>query len=153
MAWSYGSRPGTSTQSSRLDAVRHLVGDVDQEDQQIQNEEILFALSQADDEIYGAAAMTSRAIAARYGRLVDTVVDQTGVQANYSQRQKHYLDLAIDLEKQAKKYGGASLGMPSAGGLSRSEVRAVESDEDRVPSMFIVDELRETRNDELKRTI
>lgn len=152
MTWTYGSRPGTSSPASRLDAVRHLVGDVDPDDHQIQNEEINFALSQSGDEIYGASALTARAIAARYGRLVDTTIDQTGVRANYSQRQAHYLDLATDLEKQAKRYGSASLGVPSAGGLSRSEVRAVESDEDRVPSMFIVDELRETRNDELKRT-
>lgn len=150
MAWTYGGRPGTSSQASRIDAVRHLVGDVDSTDQQIQNEEILFALGQTSDEIYGASALTARAIAARYGRLVDTTIDQTGLQASYSQRQKHYLDLAFDLEKQAKKYGGTSLGVPSAGGLSRSEVRAVESDEDRVPSMFVVDELKETRGDDVK---
>jgi hypothetical protein len=128
--------------------VRHLVGDVDASDQQVQNEEIFFSLSQASDDIYEAASLTARAIAARYGRLVDTSVDQTGIQASYSQRQKHYMDLAFELDRQAKKYGGATLGVPSAGGLSRSEVMAVDSDDDRVPSMFVIDALRETRHDE-----
>lgn len=141
MSWTYSARPGTTTASSRLDAVRHLVGDVDSSDQQIQNEEILFALSQAGDDVYGAAALTARAIAARYGRLVDTSVDQTGISANYSQRQKHYHELSTELEKQSKKYGSTGLGMPDAGGLSLSEVHSVEEDPDRVPSMFTVDEL------------
>lgn len=148
MVWSYGGRPGTGNQVSRVDAVRHLVGDVDSSNQQVQNEEIIFSLAQASDEIYGAAALTARAIAARYSRLVDSAVDQTGIQASYSQRQQHYMDLAFELERQAKKYGGASLGVPSAGGLSRSEVQSVESDDDRVPSMFVIDALRETRQDE-----
>jgi len=148
MVWSYGGRPGTGNPASRVDAVRHLVGDVDASDQQVQNEEIFFSLSQASDDIYEAASLTARAIAARYGRLVDTSVDQTGIQASYSQRQKHYMDLAFELDRQAKKYGGATLGVPSAGGLSRSEVMAVDSDDDRVPSMFVIDALRETRHDE-----
>lgn len=148
MVWSYGGRPGTATQSSRTDAVRHLVGDVEQSDPQVQNEEIAFALLQSGDDIYDAAAITARSIAARYGRLVDTVVDQTGVQAYYSQRQKSYLDLAGELEKQSRKFGGSHLGIPDAGGLSSSEMSAVESDSDRTPSMFKIDELSAVRDDE-----
>jgi hypothetical protein len=148
MSWTYSGRPGTTNQSSRIDAVRHLIGDTDQSDQQIQNEEIIFALSQGSDDVYAAAAISARAIAARYGRLVDTAVDQTGISAKYSQRQKTYHDLSTELEKQSRKYGSVGLGMPDAGGLSLSEIRSVEEDPDRVPSMFTVNELLvESRDD------
>lgn len=141
MSWTYSGRPGTTSASSRLDAVRHLVGDVDKDDPQVQNEEITFALGQAGDDVYAAAAITARSIAARYGRLVDTAVDQTGISAKYSQRQKHYHDLSTEMEKQSKRYGSTGLGMPDAGGLSLSEIQSVEEDPDRVPSMFTVDEI------------
>ena len=47
MAWSYDATDlGTSTASGRLNSVRLLVGDTDTNDQQVQNEEITFALAQ-----------------------------------------------------------------------------------------------------------
>jgi hypothetical protein len=45
MAWSYNpSNLGTDTGAERLNVVRYLVGDTDVNDQQVQDEEITFAL-------------------------------------------------------------------------------------------------------------
>ena len=47
MAWSYDATDlGTGTVSGRLNSVRLLVGDTDTNDQQVQNEEVIFALAQ-----------------------------------------------------------------------------------------------------------
>lgn len=133
MAWTYSSAPGTSTASGRRDAVRMLVGDTDTNDQQIQDEEIAFALDQAGDGVYQAAAIAARAIAGKYARRVDT--DFETVSASYSQRQKHYLSLAVKLDRQAILQGGG-IGTPVMGGISESEMDSVEDDDDRVESAF-----------------
>jgi hypothetical protein len=52
MAWSYNpSNLGTDTDAERLNVVRYLVGDTDVNDQQVQDEEITFALSQVGDNV------------------------------------------------------------------------------------------------------
>ena len=52
MAWSYdATNLGTSTVAERLNSVRLLVGDTDTNDQQVQNEEIIFALNQTSDNV------------------------------------------------------------------------------------------------------
>ena len=50
MAWSYNpAQLGTSTAAERINSVRLLLGDTDTADQQVQNEEITFGLSQTGD--------------------------------------------------------------------------------------------------------
>lgn len=133
MAWNYDSAPGTSTADGRRDAVRLLIGDTDTNDQQIQDEEITFALDEASDGVYQAAAIVARAIAGKYARRVDT--DFETVSASYSQRHKHYLDLAARLDRQAVLQGGG-IGTPLIGGVSESEMDSVEDDDDRVEPAF-----------------
>lgn len=133
MTFTYGLSPGTSTAAERRDAVRYLVGDTDSNDPQVEDEEITFALSEADDGIYLAAAITARAIAGKYARRVDT--DFEGVSTAYSDRQKHYQALAVKLEKEALTKG-ASLGSPGVGGISESTMDSVEDNEDRVEPAF-----------------
>ena len=130
MSWSYDETAlGTSTASERLNSVRLLVGDTDTNDQQVQDEEITFALSQTGDNIYYAAAWVARTLASKYSRLVDTDLD--GILAeSYSQLQVHYKTLAGELEFQGKK-AGATLGV-AAGGISKATMEAVEDNTDRV---------------------
>ena len=53
MAWSYdASDLDTTTASGRLNTVRLLLGDTDTLDQQVQNEEVTFALSRLLDTIF-----------------------------------------------------------------------------------------------------
>lgn len=138
MTWTYGGAPGTTTAATRRDAVRLLVGDTDTTDQQITDEEIAFGLSQASDDIYNASALLCRALAGKYARLVDTSVES--VSSSYSQRAKQYAELAVRLTKEGKKLGSVGMGVPVAGGMSISEMEGVESDTDRVPSAFRVEQ-------------
>lgn len=134
MAWTYDETAlGTSSGSERLNSVRLLVGDTDTNDQQVQNEEITFALSQTGDNVYFAAAWVSRTLASKYSRLVDTDLDGQ-LSEKYSQLQGHYKSLAKDLEFQGAKAGGV-LGA-YAGGLSKATMDAIEQNTDRKGSLI-----------------
>lgn len=138
MTWTYGGAPGTTTSATRRDAVRLLVGDTDTTDQQMTDEEIAFALSQASDDIYNASALLCRALSGKYARLVDTSVES--VSSSYSQRAKQYAELAVRLTKEGKRMGSVGLGVPVAGGMSISEMEGVENDTDRAPSAFRIEQ-------------
>lgn len=124
--------------SERINNVRFLVGDTDFESYAITNDNISFALTQAGDDVYLAAAICARAIAAKYANLVDT--DFESVSSNYSQLQENYSKLAIKLEAQSKKYGTRGLGLPAAGGLTYSDIRANDLNDDRVQPKFKQDQ-------------
>jgi len=128
LTWTYTDSPGTDTAAERRDAVRLLVGDTDTNDQQVTDESIAFYLSQSGDDVYGAAAASARAIAASYGRRVNTAFE--GVRADYGDLQAHYLSLASRLDREAK-LKGAALGQPKAGGISISDMDAADDDDDR----------------------
>lgn len=137
MSWSYDvSDLNTTTSSGRLNSVRLLVGDTDTSDQLVQNEEIVFALSQANDNVYYAAGWTCRVIAAKFSRMVDTQLDGA-LQASYSDRAKQYQQLASQVEAQGKKTSGKSLGA-FGGGISVSDVSVVNSDTDRIKPAFSI---------------
>jgi len=134
MAWSYDATDlGTGTASGRLNSVRLLVGDTDTNDQQVQNEEITFALDQTNDNVYYAAAWAARTIAAQYSRRVTQNLSGA-LSADYSDLQDHYTSLAETLEHQGKK-SGAVLGI-KAGGISIATVDNVRQNTDRVPPSF-----------------
>lgn len=132
MAFTYNSSPGTATASGRRDAVRLLIGDTDTNDQQLQDAEIDFTLSETNDAIYRAAAQAARMIAGLYARRVDTSFNS--LDTSYAQRQEHYHKLAEKLDRMAKRRGG--LGMPVAGGISIDEMDNVEDDSDRPDPAF-----------------
>ena len=134
MAWSYDAMNlGTSTLAERINSVRLLVGDTDTNDQQVQNEEVTFALNQTSDNVYYAAAWCARSIAAQYSRRVTQNLSGA-LSADYSDLQDHYTSLAETLEHQGKKTG-AVLGV-KAGGISIATVDNVRQDTDRVPPSF-----------------
>lgn len=139
MAWSYNATNlTTTTASGRLNSVRLLVGDTDTTDQLVQDEEVTFALSQANDNIYYAAAWVCRTIAAKFSRMVDTQLDGA-LQANYSDRAKQYQQLAVQVENQGKKTSGKSLGV-FAGGISNNDMSVANRDEDRVKPAFAINQ-------------
>jgi hypothetical protein len=122
-----------------LNSVRLLVGDTDTNDQQVQNEEITFSLSETGDNIYSAAAWIARTIASQYSRRVDTQLDGA-LQANYSDLAEQYYKLAEDLEYRGKT-NGAVLGV-AAGGLTISDIQAVRANTNRVEGAFRRDRFR-----------
>lgn len=140
MTWSYDpTNLDTTTSAGRLNSVRLLVGDTDTNDQQVQNEEITFSLSETGDNIYSAAAWIARTIASQYSRRVDTQLDGA-LQANYSDLAEQYYKLAEDLEYRGKT-NGAVLGV-AAGGLTISDIQAVRANTNRVEGAFRRDRFR-----------
>jgi hypothetical protein len=120
---------GLATEDSQKIAnVRFLVGDTEN---LLTNRDILFALDQ-NSNIYAAAAVCARALAARYARRVDTRFET--VESKYSQLRDSYEQLARSLDQQAKRKGG--LGLPLAGGISKAEVELADADMDRVRPFF-----------------
>ena len=137
--WSYSaSNLSTTTASGRLNSVRLLVGDTDDADQLAQDEEILFAISQANNNIYYAAAWVCRTVAAKFSRMVDTTLDGA-LSAKYSTRSKQYQQLAAQVEAQGKKTSGKSLGV-FGGGYSSSAMQVANEDPDRVKPAFGIDQ-------------
>jgi orotate phosphoribosyltransferase-like protein len=134
MAWSYDPTDlDTTTASGRLNTVRLLVGDTETLDQQVQNEEITFGLSENGDNIYYAGAWIARAISSKYSRKVNTSLDGA-LSADYSDLAKQYKVLADDLEYQGKT-SGAVIGV-LAGGITKSGINAVRANTNRVEGSF-----------------
>lgn len=140
MAWSYDpTNLTTDTASGRLNTVRLLLGDTDSLDQQAQDEEVLFALSQSGNNVYSAASWLARTISSQYARRVDMQLDGA-LQAKYSDLSKQYKSLAETLEYQGKK-AGAVVGV-AAGGLTKSGIERVRSNTDRIEGSFRRDRFR-----------
>lgn len=140
MSWSYdATNLDTGTAFGRLNSVRLLVGDTDTNDQQVQDEEITFALAQNGNNVYSTAGWVAKVIASKYARLVTTQLDGA-LQANYSDLAKQYMSLAEDLEYRGKTTG-ATLGVV-AGGITISGIQAVRSNTNRVEGAFRRDRFR-----------
>lgn len=140
MSWSYDSADlDTATSSGRLNVVRLLLGDTDTLDQQVQNEEVTFALAQTGDNVYYAAAWLAKTVASQYARKVDVQLDGA-LSAKYSDLHKHYMALSENLEYQGKK-AGVVVGVV-AGGLTISDINAVRGNTDRVEGSFRRDRFR-----------
>jgi len=139
MAYTYNSADlVTTTTSGRLNVVRLLIGDNNTLDQQLQDEEVNFALAQNNSNVYSAAEFCARLLASKYSRMVDTQLDGA-LQAMYSDRIKQYTLLAIQMNTMAKKMSGKNLGV-SGGGISNIEITRVEQLTDRPEPAFKVDQ-------------
>jgi orotate phosphoribosyltransferase-like protein len=134
MAWSYDPTDlDTTTASGRLNTVRLLVGDTETLDQQVQNEEITFGLSENGNNVYYAGAWVARAISSKYSRKVTTQLDGA-LSADYSDLAKQYKAVADDLEYQGKT-SGAVIGV-LAGGITKSGIEAVRANTNRIEGSF-----------------
>jgi len=134
MAWSYDPTDlNTTTASGRLNTVRLLVGDTDTTEQQVQNEEVTFSLTENGNNVYYSGAWIARAIASKYSRKVNTELSGA-LKADYSDLVTHYNSLADNLEYQGKT-SGASVGV-LAGGITKSKVEAVRQNTNRIEGSF-----------------
>ena len=134
MAWSYDPTDlDTTTASGRLNTVRLLVGDTNTDDQQVQNEEVTFSLSENGNNVYYSGAWVARVIASKYSRQVTTQLSGA-LSADYSDLAKQYQALADNLEYQGKT-SGAALGV-LAGGITKTSIETVRDNTDRVEGSF-----------------
>lgn len=137
MAFSYDdTNLGTDTASARLNATRLLLGDTNSSDPQVQDDEVIFALAQVNDNVYYAAAWLARAIAAKYSRQVTTELDGQ-LSVEYSDLAKQYYTLSDDLEYQGTKAGGG-LGI-KAGGITKTDIEIAREQTNRVKPSFTRD--------------
>jgi hypothetical protein len=135
MAWSYEETDlSTTTDTGRLNSVRLLIGDTDEDDQLIQDEEILFGLAQVNDNIYFAGSWAANAIAAKFTRKVTTKLDGA-LSANYSDLARQYKALSADLREQGQRYSMTSTSL-RAGGISNTVVKTTQALTDRPSSSF-----------------
>jgi len=144
MAWSYDEgNLNTGDTLGRLNSVRLLIGDTDTNDQQVQDEEIVFGLAQANNNVYSAGAWVCRVIAAKYSRNVDSEISGA-LKESASQLQDHYNSLADNLEYQGQKLGGLGI---AAGGIKVSTVDGIRANTNRVKPEFNKDQFKiDTQN-------
>lgn len=127
MTWTYTGDPADSTK----DEVRFLVGDTVQSDQQVQDEEISYAIS-AESSTLRAAVRVARAIAAHYARSVEKQVGDLKIKAGDTY--KNYLEIVKSLEQEAA--GSLPGAAPFAGGISHATKDTTKEDSDRVEPYF-----------------
>lgn len=125
MTWTYANNPSGSTR----DMVRFLIGDTDNTDQQLSDEEISALLS-TFGTARSAAEHAARALAAKFTRLVSKSVGDLSIQ--YQQRAAAYRELAADL-KASHATAGVTL---FAGGISKADRETRDADTDRVKPRF-----------------
>lgn len=124
--WTYSGNPA----SSPKDQVRFLVGDTDETDQLLQDEEIEWLISDRGSAL-AAAVAAAEAIAAKFARQVDKAVGD--LRLSLSQKAQGYAARAAELRLRL-----ATGAAPYAGGISASDKEAQELDTDRVPPAFRV---------------
>jgi len=96
MAWTYDL---TKLAEKGKDTVRFLVGDTQSDEPLVQDEEILFALTE-NPNVYAAAAIVAESLAAFFATQPESVkIGPISEQANY--RAKNYADLAKRLSIKA----------------------------------------------------
>ncbi|MBC7340956.1 MAG: hypothetical protein H5U02_00620 [Clostridia bacterium] len=98
MAWTYSGNPA----GSALDQVRALIGDTDQENPILSDEEILFFLSE-EGSARRAAPRAALAAAAKFAKEADKAIGDLRI--SLSQKADKYLQLAAALEASAVKPG------------------------------------------------
>lgn len=129
MTWNYSGRPG----SSDRDQVRFLMGDTDPGEPLMQDEEILFAISEQSG-LKLAAAMCLRALAALYSRKVTSKVGD--VSSNCSDLAKAFITRADELDPTGQATSATRLILPSFGGLTVSAKEALKEDDNAVQPFF-----------------
>lgn len=132
MGFTYTAKPETVP----VDAVRLLVGDTDATDPFLQDAEIQVYLDQFNQNPLNASIRCCEAIIAKLARRPDEKVGQVSI--SYSQQAKAYRELRADLSRRLAMTSAA----PYAGGISRSDKEARESNTDRVKPAFTREEMR-----------
>jgi hypothetical protein len=134
MTWTYTASPGRATPEQRRDAVRVLIHDVDQAEGLLEDASVEFALSETANDVYKAAAMCCRMLAARYSSIADAEVD--GMKQSYWKTRDAFMRLATQLEQYAARYSSGGIGSPIAGGVFVSEFEEARNDTSLVQPAF-----------------
>ncbi len=95
MSWSYTGIPGDSLK----DEVRFITGDTDENFPLMQDEEILYALTQSEQDVLGASILMCRAIVAKFSKEVDYAIGPEKVSAG--ERHKYYASLLNQLVRKS----------------------------------------------------
>ena len=93
MSWSYSGDPSESS----VDAIRYLIADTKEEDSFVQNEEIEWALSQTNQNLYAAASIVANALFAQFSALSDEEIGP--LKFKYTNRAKNYQLIALKFDK------------------------------------------------------
>ncbi|MGA9772358.1 MAG: hypothetical protein WBV94_25215 [Blastocatellia bacterium] len=123
MAWTY------TDLSTDKDKVRLKIGDTDESDKQLFDDEISFQLSESGS-VQAAATACALLLAGRYARQMNKAVGPFREDA--ADRYDHYTDLAARLESQMATNGVTAF----AGGISVSDKQTREEDSDRARPAF-----------------
>lgn len=130
MGWSYDPSLGAAK-----DKVRFLCQDTDPDDQFLSDEEILFTLSEQSQNVYRAAELVCRTLAAQFAKQIG-ITDSRGITFNPVTLSDKYEALADRWARQALMSGAVGM---FAGGISRSSKLTAEQDTDRVAPAFGVE--------------
>lgn len=120
MTWSYSADALSETVDGPLMQVRLHIGDTDEDDQQLQDEEIQYLLTQESTTLM-AASRACEILAARYARQADKKVGDLSI--TYTKTSENYRLLAASLMAQGRSYA-----VPSAGGVEVSEKESAADD-------------------------
>lgn len=128
--WSYDpTNLSETTGEGRKNIVRLLVGDTDQTDPQLQDEELEFALSSNNNRVYGAAVLAVNSILSKYSRLVNVELDEA-IREDYSDLIKNYTQLRKELVAKGRlSTGGIRI---FATGLTHTDFETADADPNRV---------------------
>ena len=132
MTWTFNYDP-----SVQLDRVRILVGDTDENDPLISDEEISLYLTGgywAEDSDHLAAARVAGAIAAKFARPADSL-SAGGTSVNWAGLVERYRTMATELIALGATEAGLTAA-PYAGGISVGDVLTRDADTDRVAPFF-----------------
>lgn len=129
-SWSYSGDPELTTK----DAVRFLIGDTDEDDQQVSDEEIAYLLTQTGDSASLAAVTAAGALASKFSRMSVKEKDVGDLKIVYADRAAAYRQIAADITTTLGGSGAAPIAY--AGGISISDMELHEGNTDRVPPSF-----------------
>lgn len=128
--WTYDpTNLSQATEEGRKNIVRLLVGDTDESDPQLQDEEIIFALSSNRDKVYTAGVFVVNAILSRYARLVNVELDEA-IREDYSDLIKNYNEIRNELLAKSKSGSGGIRII--ATGLTGLDFETADTDPNRV---------------------
>ena len=128
--WTYNAENlTTADEDGRKNIVRLLTGDTDSNDPQLQDEEILFALSSNKDNPNVAAIFAINAIISKYARLVNIELDEA-IREDYSDLIDNYKGLLSGLEKKVR-FSNNSIRL-YATGLTLTDFEEARSDPNRI---------------------
>lgn len=128
--WTYDpSNLDKSTPEGRMNIVRFLIGDTDDCDPQLQDEELLFTLDASGGRVYSAAVTAVNALISKYSRLVNTELDEA-IREDFSDLVENYVKLRKTLSNSGRLTNGSISII--ATGITKTDFEKAWDDTERV---------------------